>query len=367
MDSPDVQEDDLATKREDSTSRMDGWDEAISPSMILEAKLVAEEDTEQVAQQEREKIEELRQQLLGEMGQVAQAEVVEDGGSKPRRRALLCAAIVVILSAIILVLGSVLGTRDNTSPNSTYSIPDQDSCDNTFGPITRAVGMSGSTLNGVTVDIEAPSCGSASKATAPGIWYTIIGDGGAIAASTCNGIDFDSQISAFTGSCDQLTCVDGNDNYCGSQSLVDFQSIQNQTYHVLVHGYGNSSGKFALQIIFTRLSDLFVKYKVSTQALQDPSSPQYLALVRMADNYDSTTLQSTLSDDELVERFALVLLYFATGGGSWLDQAGFLTPLTHTCSWNSIVDDIIPVGCNEEGSVMTLDLSKFPNHQLDSL
>jgi hypothetical protein len=59
--------------------------------MILEAQLVVEEDTEMVAQQECEKIEELRQQFIGEMGQVVQAEVVEDDGSKPRRKALLCA------------------------------------------------------------------------------------------------------------------------------------------------------------------------------------------------------------------------------------------------------------------------------------
>jgi hypothetical protein len=76
---------------------------------------------------------------------------------------------------------------------------------------------------------------------------------------------------------------------------------------------------------------------------------------------DGTDLQSKLSDDELVERFALVLLYFATGGESWLDQAGFLSPLNNTCSWNSNVDGTraLGVGCNDEGSVVTLDLCKF--------
>jgi hypothetical protein len=289
-----------------------------------------------------------------------QAEVVEqDDGTNTRRRALLCTGIMVILLAIIL--GSVLGTRRDTSPDTT-----NDSCDNNaFGPITRAEVVSGSTSsNGATIDVQAPSCGSASKATAPAIWYTVIGDGGAIVASTCNDTDFDSQISVFTGSCDQLTCVDGNDNYCGSQSLVEFQSIQNQKYHVLVHGYGDSSGKFSLQIIFTRLYDLFVKYQVSIQALQDPSSPQYLALEWMVDN-DSSDLQSTLSDDKLVERFALIHLYFATGGGSWLDKAGFLTPLVNTCYWNSIAVDSfgdtrgLGTGCNDEGAVVTLDLCKF--------
>jgi hypothetical protein len=354
IDSPAVPEDDLAMERVDSTSRMDG----MRNERISTAHLVAEEDTEMVAQQERGTIEEeARQQLLGEMGKVERAEVVEDDGSKPRRRAFLCAAMVVILSAIIL--GSVLGTRDNTSPNIHYSSVDKDSCVNAFGPITRAEVIPGSTSSGATVDIEAPSCGSASEPTTSGVWYNIIGDGGAIVASTCDGTNFDTQISVFTGSCGQLTCVDGSDNACGSQSLVEFQSIENQTYHVLVHGYGNSTGTFSLQIIFTRLSDLFVKYKVSIHALQDPASPQYLALAWMADN-DSPDLQSTLSDDELVERFALVLVYFATGGGSWLNQAGFLTLILDTCSWNSIVDGsrVLGVDCNDEGHVVTLDLCK---------
>lgn len=33
----------------------------------------------------------------------------------------------------------------------------------------------GSTFDGATIDSEAPSCGSASRPTASGVWYTIIG------------------------------------------------------------------------------------------------------------------------------------------------------------------------------------------------
>jgi hypothetical protein len=88
-----------------------------STRMIIEAQLVVEEDTERLGQTEREQIEEeTRQQLIGEMGKVAQAEVVEDAGSKTRRRALLCAGIMVILLAIIL--GVALGTRRDTSPSA---------------------------------------------------------------------------------------------------------------------------------------------------------------------------------------------------------------------------------------------------------
>jgi hypothetical protein len=275
-----------------------------------------------------------------------------------------CCSAVVLLS---IILGSVLGTRDNTSPQTNNSITtDGDSCDNAFAPITRADVIRGSTSDGATVDIEAPSCGSASVPTAPGLWYIITGDGGNITLSTCSSTktDFDSQISVFNGSCDQLTCIEGNDNaasgFCGGRSLVVFESIRNKAYHVLVHGFGNSTGSFDLKIVFERfvaLSAFFEDGNVSSQALQDTSSPQYQALEWMAET-DSTDL----SDDKLVERFALVLIYFATGGPSWLDQAGFLNPFLDTCSWNSIDEGayVLGVGCNDEGSVTTLDLCKFP-------
>jgi hypothetical protein len=108
------------------------------------------------------------------------------------------------------------------------------------------------------------------------------------------------------------------------------------------------------------LSDLFVDYKVSIPALQDLSSPQFEALAWMAYS-DSTDLQSRMSNDELVERFVLALVYFATGGASWSDQGRYLAPSLNACSWNSLVKGYtIGVGCNDEGSVVTLFLSKFP-------
>jgi hypothetical protein len=232
-------------------------------------------------------------------------------------------------------------------------VADNDLCEKAFGPITINPGL-GTFLSGSTVraaaDSQAPSCDSTSNATASGVWYTVIGDGGLITASTCTETDFNSHISVFTGdSCDQLACVDGNNTGCGIQSLFNFESIQFETYYVFVHGFGDASGNFALRT-FTPLQDL--------------SSPQYEALDWMT-NEDSTDLQSTMSNDELVERFVLLVLYFATGGESWVSQHGFLNPLNTHCSWNS---GELGVVCNDQGSVVELDLCKFSHsHQLASL
>jgi hypothetical protein len=109
------------------------------------------------------------------------------------------------------------------------------------------------------------------------------------------------------------------------------------------------------------LSDLFVDYNVSIEALQNVSSPQYAALDWMA-NIDSTySLHFTLSDDELVERFVLVLLYFATGGASWSDQSGFLNIFVNTCSWTRVQG---VVACTDEGSIVDFRLRKFPDSSI---
>ena len=96
---------------------------ASSTRMIVEAQLVEENEREQLEEELRQNLEEeLRQKIHEEeRGQVAQAEVVQDDGSKTRRRALLCAGSVVILLAIIL--GSVLGTRDTSSRPNAVSVP----------------------------------------------------------------------------------------------------------------------------------------------------------------------------------------------------------------------------------------------------
>jgi hypothetical protein len=130
------------------------------------------------------------------------------------------------------------------------------------------------------------------------VWYTIIGDGGAITVSTCNGTGFDSQISVFTGSCGQLTCVDGNDDACGSQSLVAIQSNQNETYHVLVHGFGGASGDFALLIITTEAPALTPGGLCASQMIDPDGLPRNVLLA-------DAKLEADLPDAHLPLCFSL--------------------------------------------------------------
>ena len=110
--------------------------------------------------------------------------------------------------------------------------------------------VSGSTV-GATID-AAPTCGT--PITSPGVWYTLDDNSGLpgdITLSLCNGTDFDSKISVYSGSCAALVCVDGNDDACGLQSEISFASDGNTTYYILIHGFGGATGNFTLDVTCT--------------------------------------------------------------------------------------------------------------------
>mmetsp|Transcript_19106 Transcript_19106/g.54263 ORF Transcript_19106/g.54263 Transcript_19106/m.54263 type:complete len:1019 (-) Transcript_19106:109-3165(-) len=107
-------------------------------------------------------------------------------------------------------------------------------------------------------------CGDATYGMAPGVWYSVVGNGQIISATTCDeSTNFDTQITVFEGDCfitpdvaDQgdvpLQCVTGNDqSACGSSSFVEWQSELGVVYRILVHGYGSRVGDFALIVSTT--------------------------------------------------------------------------------------------------------------------
>lgn len=144
----------------------------------------------------------------------------------------------------VLVHGflSSTGTFDLTA---TFTGPPvNDDCSNATS-IACGQAMSGSTDN-ATLD-NASSCSFVSN-TAPGVWYEFTGTGQPVIASLCSGTNYDSKLSVYTGSCASLTCVDGNDDACGLQSEVLFNSISGQSYYILVHGFGSATGSYSLDI-----------------------------------------------------------------------------------------------------------------------
>jgi hypothetical protein len=131
-------------------------------------------------------------------------------------------------------------------------------------PTVNGTVIAGTTL-GASIDGFVPQCGQATNSTSPGVWFSIVGNGNIYTVNNCGGYDefgsfdpFDSQISVFRGDCDSLVCVDGNDDFCETQSLVSWLTLEGQAYLILVHGYWGGSGDFNLTFIeeTVDLSDL---------------------------------------------------------------------------------------------------------------
>ena len=80
--------------------------------------------------------------------------------------------------------------------------------------------------------------------TSPGVWYSLATDNETwMEVGLCEmenfDVDgstsgFDTLISVFEGSCDSLICVGSNDDFCGYQSLFQWNAKAGVTYYILV-------------------------------------------------------------------------------------------------------------------------------------
>lgn len=145
--------------------------------------------------------------------------------------------------------------------------PSNDECIHAVGPmIISPASLNGSLETrylGTTVGASAlqqgwNACGGASI-TSPSVWYTVTGNGAILAVQTCwpGTTSFDTKVTIFEGSCDNLICVGANDDVGRVQggcpdkpfaSLTKWKSQVGQTYYVLVSGYLDRVGDFEINV-----------------------------------------------------------------------------------------------------------------------
>ncbi|MCB0791982.1 MAG: hypothetical protein KDB97_09465, partial [Flavobacteriales bacterium] len=116
-------------------------------------------------------------------------------------------------------------------------------------PISCATVQLTGTNVGATAD-GVPSQASGGEATVDnGVWYVFAGDDSQVTLQTCDaGTTFDTRLHVFSGACGSLVGVTGNDDNCGTRSLVVFNAYNGTDYYIAVEGYGTSSGTFVLDI-----------------------------------------------------------------------------------------------------------------------
>jgi Secretion system C-terminal sorting domain len=122
--------------------------------------------------------------------------------------------------------------------------PANDLCANAI-PIACGGTASGSTT---MANNDGPATDCAGGSTAPDVWYTITGTGGAITASLC-GSTYDTQIDVYTGACGTLTNIGGcSDDFCGTASQMTWTSTLGTVYRIRVHGFAGATGAYLLAV-----------------------------------------------------------------------------------------------------------------------
>lgn len=110
----------------------------------------------------------------------------------------------------------------------------------------------GTTLYGNTdsaTENDAPSGCSEGGLPGSGVWFTFTGNGQLFTISTADS-DFDTQISIYSGSCGNLTCVGGNDDE-GPESLTSlftFCSVNGLQYYVYLDGFASVAGNYTINL-----------------------------------------------------------------------------------------------------------------------
>ena len=107
------------------------------------------------------------------------------------------------------------------------------------------------------------------------------------------------------------------------------------------------------------IRNLLVSANASNMTVLSSSSPspQYQALYWIS---NSDTLQRSISDPLLIQRYVLAVLYFATGGDTnhWANQINWLQPV-HECDWKS--EGGIRK-CDSDQNVIDISLCMFDYH-----
>lgn len=155
---------------------------------------------------------------------------------------------------LLLVHGFGAATGNFNLTLTCGDLVDGDVCEDAIGPLAVPSVTPGSTT-GATAD-EPPDIDCGTTVTAPGVWYTVVGTGNTMSASTCQGgggAGYDTKISVYCADCETKECIGGNDDdsACGLDfsSTVAWPTQAGATYDVFVHGFGAATGDFDLAIL----------------------------------------------------------------------------------------------------------------------
>lgn len=160
--------------------------------------------------------------------------------------------------------------------------------------------IDGSTSAG-TLDqnaIDAGFCGTG--ITAPGVWYTFESAGENATFDLCT-TDYDSKINVFSGECDNLTCLGGNDDSfanCGAGGASFLGNVllpDGEIIYVLVQGFSSNTGDFTLTIECEEVVEIENDFCDDAEELECGDSVDGTTLNAQTEDVTGTTCGTSIS------------------------------------------------------------------------
>ena len=148
---------------------------------------------------------------------------------------------------------------------------------------------------GTATAADAPTaCDPNNSGGNPGVWYRVTGTGERITISTEFLTNFDSEINVYSGSCNALVCVGGDDDSAlNNTSTFTFDSQMGVEYFIYVSGEAGVSGQF--QIGYDAELKIFCPPTVQTNA--DPDICGALEPLLDPITIEGNCIVGTVSDD----------------------------------------------------------------------
>lgn len=196
------------------------------------------------------------------------------------------------------------------------------------------------------------SCGYTSEAV--GAWYTVVGHGGVVSASTCSSVlSFGTSLSIFRGSCGSLDCIGWNSvSFDGSSDssnciesgnffsgTVRWNTRVGEVYFILVQGIDSSpkqtSGEFSLS--------------VESVGVPENDLCDNAEIVNLADNFQVTGSTTLASQDQSIGNVysndnGETCKTISSGGDLWYRVVGVGSVIqASTCHPNTNFDSQISV------------------------
>mmetsp|Transcript_3164 Transcript_3164/g.8947 ORF Transcript_3164/g.8947 Transcript_3164/m.8947 type:complete len:1708 (+) Transcript_3164:604-5727(+) len=230
-----------------SSSQRESLGGSAQIEQAITAELVTAEPDEELERErirkeaEREAEERMRNNLV-----VAEPAIIddesEDDDGPGRKQLYICLAILVaVIGIVVAVVVTTTGGDDGNGGGDEIvaatlpptARPFNDVCELAHELDSNGDVASTNNQNAENDDVE---CVVGNQG-GTGVWYTLQGNGKRLRAHTCDGTDIDTQIQIFSGDCDALSCIGGNDQLCGDQSSIGWFAEADTTYKILVGGF----------------------------------------------------------------------------------------------------------------------------------